>query len=78
MMPKDALGLVVRVAGLGFILCGIMDLVHLVVAALGVPLTAKSITPIVVLVAAGVWFALGLLLIVSAKPLMRLMYGRDR
>jgi len=77
MTPKDSLGLIVRVAGLGFILCGVMDLVHLLVAALGVPIAAKSFTPIVVLVAAGIWFALGLLLIVSARPLMRLMYGRD-
>ena len=78
MTPKDALGLIIRVAGLAFILFAVLDLGHLLAVALGLPLPPARYSSATVLAGAGFWVVLGVLLLASASAIARLLYGRDR
>ena len=75
MKPRDALGVIVRAAGLGLILAGIFDLGHLAIELVGLP----SMYPLpVTLAAAAFWIVLGLGVLVAASTIIRLIYGPDK
>jgi hypothetical protein len=74
---KELLGLIVRVTGLGLMLCGVFDLGHLLVVWLGLP-TASHLPNSAVAESAAYYLVVGLIVLLSAKLVMRLVYGRDR
>jgi hypothetical protein len=76
MNPRDAFGVIVRAAGFGFVLAGILDLGHILVALLGLPIHS-AYQAALVLTAAAFWIALGLAVLVGASLIVRLIYGRD-
>ena len=77
MKPRDAFGVIVRAAGLGFLIAAVMDLGHLAIEYFGLP-THSSYQPALVLTAAGFWIVLGLALLAGAPLIVRLVYGQDR
>jgi hypothetical protein len=76
MKPRDAFGVIVRAAGFGFVLAGILDLWRIPVALLGLPIHSANQTDLV-LTAAAYWIVLGLAVLVGASLIVRLVYGRD-
>jgi hypothetical protein len=76
MKPSDAFGVIVRVAGLGFLLASIIDLAHLAFERLGLPVSSSyQRGPIAT--AAGFYFVVGIALIAGAGLITRLIYGRN-
>ena len=75
MTAKELLGVLIRAAGLGFIGCGVVDVVHLLARAIGAPTTQQY--PSAMLATAVVfWFLLGVAIIASADLVVRLVYRR--
>jgi hypothetical protein len=77
MTARELLGVLIRAAGLGLIFCALFDLMHLLGRALGVPTTTQYPTATIA-AAVAEWVVLGLVIIVSANLIVRLVYGRDR
>jgi hypothetical protein len=76
MKPRDAFGVIVRAAGLGFFIAGVLDLGHLAIEYLGLPIHS-GYQPALVLTAAGFWIVLGLALLAGAPLIVRLIYGQN-
>ena len=76
MKPRDAFGVIVRAAGFGFVIAGILDLGHILFALLGLPIPSEYQYTLV-LTAAAFWIVLGLAVLVGASLIVRLIYGRD-
>jgi len=74
---KDVFGLIVRTAGLSPILYGLFYAISAVFSLLGLS-THPEITFLQTAAAAGSYFALGIVIIVLADPITRLIYGRDK
>jgi hypothetical protein len=75
MTAKELLGVLIRAAGLGFLGCGFIDLGHLLTHGLGLS-GAQPYPASVVATAIAFWFILGLVIIVSADLVVRLVYRR--
>jgi hypothetical protein len=76
MKPRDVFGVIVRAAGFGFVVAGVLDIGHLAIEFLGLPVHT-SYPPALVWTAAGLWFLLGLSLLAGASLIVRLIYGKD-
>ena len=76
MKPRDAFGVIVRAAGFGFVMAGLIDLGHVVVEFLGLPINSNY-PPAVDLTAAGFWMVLGVAVLAGASRIVRLIYGRE-
>jgi hypothetical protein len=73
MTPRDLLGVLVRLAGLGFLQCGFFDLYYVVIKTFG--FQTQSQLPLWLDVRGfAIYSAWGLLLIVAAKPIVQLTY----
>ena len=77
MKARDAFGVIVRAAGFGFVLAGVIDLAHLAIEALGLPVRT-SVPADRILTAAGVWIILGLAVLAGASGIVALIYGRAK
>jgi hypothetical protein len=77
MTAEDLFGLIVRLAGLMFILFGLADLFHAVAAAAGVPIPAPFGVNTVLVAAAG-WVVVGVVLFGGADAITRLAYRKRR
>ncbi len=75
MTVRDVFGLIVRLVGLAFIVCGLMDLAHVVSVLIGLP-TQSNYPQSVTLAAAGFFFVLGAIFFAFANLITRLVYGR--
>ena len=76
MKPRDAFGVIVRAAGFGFVLAGLIDLGHVAVEWLGFPVHSNYPAALA-LTAAGFWLVLGLAVLAGASLIVRLIYGQD-
>ena len=76
MRPRDAFGVIVRAAGFGCVLAGVIDLGHVAVESLGLPIHSNYLA-VVTLTAAGFWMLLGLAVLAGASLIVRLVYGRE-
>lgn len=77
MTVRDIFGLLVRTMGLVLILYGLFEAVSLVMHVLGIS-TRPEIKTISVAAAAGGYIFVGLIVIMFAKPITWLAYGRAR
>ena len=75
MTVKDVFGLIVRLAGLVFIICALFDLSFLLKVWLGLPLPAGHL-PSDVFIATGLYSIVGVVLLACANLITRLVYGR--
>ena len=76
MKPRDLFGVLVRFAGLGFLLLCMFDLYYVEVKSLGLP-TASRLTLGEDIRGVIFYLSLGLILFVGAKVIVRLAYGPD-
>ena len=76
MKPRDAFGVIVRAAGFGFLLAALIDLAHVAAQLLGLPIRTTT-PPELVLTSAGLWFVLGVAVLVGASRIVSLIYGKD-
>lgn len=76
MKPRDLFGVLVRFAGLGFIIFAMFDFYYVVVKSLG--LSTASRVPIGEDIRGTMFYlVLGLILLLGAKLVVRLVYGPD-
>jgi hypothetical protein len=66
----------VRAAGFGCLLAGLIDLGHVAFELLGLPIHSNYPVALT-LTAVSFWSVLGLLLLAGASLIVRLVYGRD-
>jgi len=76
MKARDAFGVIVRTAGFGCVLVGLLGLVSVAVEALGLPVGATRPAGHV-LTLAGIWMLMGLVVLAGASRIVSLIYGRD-
>jgi hypothetical protein len=76
MTVKDIFGLIVRIAGMTFIVFGLFDLVRVVATLVGLPMQSRYSVQVDA-TAAVFYFIFGVAFLVSAKLITRLVYGRD-
>jgi hypothetical protein len=76
MSAKDIFALIVRLAGLGFVIAGVLDVLGMLATVAGIPTGHTTPIPVIGL-AAIEYFVIGLVLLVTAKAITRLVYGRD-
>ena len=78
MWAKDVFGLVIRLAGMGFVVFGILDAFGVVGTLCGLKNGYGSSYPVETMAFAMVMYlGTGVLLLAAAKPVTNLMYGRD-
>jgi hypothetical protein len=79
MTARDVFALVVRLAGMGFVVFGILDAIGAAATISGIPTGHGPNYPVQTMALAMVmYFTVGLLLLVAAKPITHLVYGREK
>ena len=77
MTARDIFGLIVRVIGLGLIVFGVFYLFPVATILLGLPFPSRFSASANAL-AAAFFLILGAIFILGAKPITRVVYGRER
>jgi hypothetical protein len=78
MSAKDVFGLILRLTGMGFVIFGILDAMGVVATLSGFQTGYGSRYPVETMaLAMAMYLATGLFLLVAAKPITNLVYGRD-
>lgn len=76
MTARETFGVIVRAMGFGSILASVIDLGHIAAQGAGLPVVTHY-PAAGVATSAGNYFIIGIAVILAAKPITRIIYGRD-